>query len=82
MPHGRHDDAVHLRHAVVFKVGVTDVVVGVSQLHLAIDRRVDAQREDGDVAYGSELTAVVQMFVLQPEEVPDKAPEGKIARKC
>jgi len=36
---------------------------------------VGVHRCDGDVTNCSELTAVVQVLVFQPEEVPDESPE-------
>lgn len=47
----------------------------VSLVHQAQDERLvgGVQRRYRDVTNGSELTAVVQMLVLQPEKVPHKA---------
>ena len=53
-------------------LAIDDALVDVH--HLLDEAEIgDLDGPNGDVAHGSELTAVVQVFVLEPEEVPDKA---------
>lgn len=80
--------AARLQQAALLRVldllGLGPVRLGVAidhaiaLVHHAQDERLvgGVQRRYRDVAHGSELTAIVQMLVLQAEKVPNKAAGG------
>ena len=62
------------------RLSVDDAVLVVHHLlELLLVVRIDGN--DADVAHGAELTAVVQVLVLQPKEVPHEPPAYNTPQK-
>ena len=44
---------------------------------LEVDQVASLDRNDGNIAHCAELSAVVQVLVLQPKEIPYETPKNK-----